>query len=77
MNIENLEKAKQKIPSAPVLVNMVSLRFRELSNGLRPLLKPLPGEDRLDLVLREIAEGKMASQYDFDALAKRPVHARR
>ncbi|MCL1910398.1 MAG: DNA-directed RNA polymerase subunit omega [Kiritimatiellaeota bacterium] len=71
MNIEILEKAKAKIPSAPVLVNMVSLRFRELSSGQRPLLKPLPGEERIDLVLREIAEGKMQSQYDFDALAKR------
>jgi len=56
---------------------MVSLRFRELSSGQRPLLKPLPGEDRLDLVLREIAEGKMQSQYDFDALAKRPANAKR
>ena len=71
MNIELLEKAKAKIPSAPVLVNMVSLRFRELSSGQRPLLKPFPGEDRCDLVLREIAEGKMQSEYDFDTLAKR------
>ena len=71
MNIELLEKAKAKIPSAPVLVNMVSLRFRELSSGMRPLLKPLPDEDRCDLVLREIAEGKMQSEYDFDTLAKR------
>ena len=71
MNIEILEKAKAKIPSAPILVNMVSLRFRELSSGQRPLIKPHPGEDRIDLVLREIAEGKMQSQYDFDALAKR------
>ena len=69
MNIEILEKAKAKIPSAPILVNMVSLRFRELSSGQRPLLKPLPGEDRLDLVLREIAEGKMMSQYDLETLA--------
>ena len=27
-------------------------------------------EDRLDLVLREIAEGKLQSEYDFDALAR-------
>ena len=70
MNVELLEQAKARIPSAPVLVNTVSLRFRELSSGLRPMLKPLPGEDRLDLILREIAEGKLQSQYDFDALAK-------
>ena len=71
MNTALLEKAKAKIPSAPVLINMVSLRFRELTAGQRPLIKPLPNEERIDLVLREIAEGKMQSQYDFDALARR------
>ena len=70
MNVEFLEKAKARVSSAPVLVNMISLRFRELSNGQRPMLKPFPGEDRLDLILREIADGKLQSQYDFDALAK-------
>ena len=49
---------------------MVSMRFRQLNEGMRPLVKPQAEEDRLDLVLREIAEGKLQSEYDFDALAR-------
>lgn len=71
MNIELLELAKARVPSVPVLVNMVSLRFRELNAGMRPLVMPLSAdEDRLDIVLREIAEGKLQSEYDFDAFAR-------
>ena len=70
MNIALLEQAKARVPSVPVLVNMVSMRFRQLNEGMRPQVKPFPEEDRLDLVLREIAEGKLQSEYDFDAFAR-------
>ena len=71
MNIELLEQAKARVPSVPVLVNMVSMRFRELNSGMRPLVMPLSAdEDRLDIILREIAEGKLQSEYDFDAFAR-------
>lgn len=71
MNVELLEQAKARVPSVPVLVNMVSQRFRQLNEGMRPLVKPLSSEeDRLDIVLREIAEGKLQAEYDFDALAR-------
>ena len=70
MNIALLEQAKARVPSVPVLVNMVSMRFRQLNEGMRPMVKPFPEEDRLDLVLREIAEGKLQSEYDFDAFAR-------
>ena len=49
MNIALLEQAKARVPSVPVLVNMVSMRFRQLNEGMRPLVKPFPEEDRLDL----------------------------
>ena len=72
MNVELLEQARNRIPSVPVLVNMVSQRVRQLNEGLRPLVKPLSAdEDRLDIVLREIAEGKLIAEVDFDALARR------
>ena len=70
MYIALVEQAKARVPSVPVLVNMVSMRFRQLNEGMRPLVKPFPEEDRLDLVLREIAEGKLQSEYDFDAFAR-------
>ena len=74
MNIELLEQAKARVSSVPVLVNMVSLRFRQLNEGMRPLVKPLSqDEDRLDIVLREIAEGKLQSEYDFDALERERI----
>ena len=74
MNIALLEQAKARVPSVPVLVNMVSLRFRQLNEGMRPLVKPLSqDEDRLDIVLREIAEGKLQSEYDFDALERERI----
>jgi DNA-directed RNA polymerase subunit omega len=61
-----LSKARERIPSVPVLVNMVSKRVRQLSAGMRPYVKPLgPNEDKMDLALREIAEGKIIAEMDF------------
>ena len=61
MNIELLEQAKEKIPSIPVLINAISKRVKQLIAGQRPLVKPLsPDEDKVDIVLREIVEGKLA-----------------
>ena len=72
MNQELLEKARTRIPSAPVLVNMVSKRVKQLNAGMRPYVKPLSqDEDKLDIALREIGEGKLIAEVDFDAIAKR------
>ncbi len=71
MNLEQLEKAKTRIPSVPVLVNIVSKRVRQLNAGMHPYVKPLsPDEDRLDIVLREIAEGKIVAEVDFDTITR-------
>lgn len=71
MNVELIEKAKVRIPSVPVLVNLVSQRVRQLNMGERPLVKPLSAEeDRTDIALREIAEGLLISEVDFDAIAR-------
>jgi len=68
MNVELLEQAKTRVPSVPVLVNMVSKRVRQLIAGFRPMVKPnSPNEDKLDLALREIAEGKLIAEIDFGA----------
>lgn len=71
MNLELLEKAKTRIPSVPVLINVVSRRVRQLNAGMHPYVKPLsPDEDRLDIVLREISEGKIIAEVDFDLIAR-------
>ncbi len=59
MNIALIEAAKERIPSVPVLVNMVSQRVRQLNSGDRPYVKPKVGEEKADVALREIAEGKI------------------
>lgn len=66
MNAELLEKAKQKVPSVPLLINMVSRRVRQLNAGMRPYLKPLsPNEERVDIALREIVDGKLTAEIGF------------
>ncbi len=59
MNIDLINAAKERVPSIPVLINMVSKRVRQLNNGERPLVKPSVGEEKTDVALREIAEGKL------------------
>ena len=84
MNAELLKRAHERIPSVPVLVNLVSKRERELINGAKPLINPqtiLTEEDKrknrtaldvdkADIALAEVAEGKLVAEIDFDAIAK-------
>ena len=71
MNSELLKRAHEKIPSTPVLVNLISKRERELINGAKPLVKPESlDEDKCDIALREVAEGKLIAEIDFDAIAR-------
>ncbi len=66
MNVELLEKAKERIPCIPVLINAVSKRVRQLNAGFRPYVKPSgPNEERVDIALREIAEGKLVAEIEF------------
>ena len=66
LNAELIEKAKQKVASVPLLVNIVSRRVRQLNAGMRPYLKPLtPNEEKVDLALREIIEDKLTAEIGF------------
>ena len=66
-----LKAAHEKIPSVPVLVNLISKRERELINGAKPLIKPESLDvDKCDIALQEVAEGKLVAEIDFDAIAK-------
>ena len=71
MNSELLKKAHEKIPSVPVLVNLISKRERELINGAKPLVKIASlSVDKCDIALQEVAEGKLIAEIDFDAIQK-------
>ena len=66
MNAELIEKAKQKVVSVPLLVNMVSRRVRQLNAGMRPYIKPeFPSEEKVDTALREIIEGKLTAEIGY------------
>ena len=68
MNIELLETARQRVPSMPVLINMISQRVHQLIAGFRPLVKPeKPNEDIEDIAIREIAEGKLVVEIELAA----------
>ena len=71
MNQELVAKAKAKIQSTPILVNMVSQRVKQLNTGSRPYVMPLsPDEDKEDIALREIAEGKLTYEEDNEAIER-------
>ena len=71
MNNELLKRAHEKIQSTPVLVNLISKRERELINGAKPLIRPESlDEDKCDIALKEVAEGHLIAEIDFDAIAK-------
>ena len=71
MRSDLLQKAHERIPSTPVLVNLISKRERELINGAKPLIKPESLDvDKCDIALQEVAEGKLVAEIDFDAIAK-------
>ncbi len=71
MNVALLEAAKKRVPNSAVLVNMVSKRVRQLIAGQRPMVKVSdPNEEFEDIALREIAEGKLVAEIDFDASRK-------
>ncbi|MBR6802659.1 MAG: DNA-directed RNA polymerase subunit omega [Kiritimatiellae bacterium] len=69
MNLEALENARRRIPSIPVLINIVSQRTKQLNRGARPLLRPLSDrEDKSDIALREIAAGLILPRMDLQAV---------
>ena len=66
MNTTYLDQAKARVPSVPILINMVSRRVRQLVSGQRPMVKPDSlNMEKMDLALKEIAEGKLTAEMLF------------
>jgi DNA-directed RNA polymerase subunit K/omega len=65
MQTDLLQAAKHRVPGTSVLINMISMRVRQLIAGQRPLLKPQKDEELEDIALREVAEGKIVAEIDF------------
>ncbi len=58
-----LESAQLRIPSPELLINVVRLRVRQLTQGYRPLTQVDPQMEFVDIAMKEISEGKMG--YEF------------
>jgi len=54
-----LEEASKVIPNTAVLINLVSKRVRQLTNGQRPLVEIGPRMSNADIALQEIIERKL------------------
>jgi len=59
MKSQFVEAAAKVVPDAPMLINAVSKRVRQLNAGAHPLVESDPSMDTADIALHEIAEGKI------------------
>ena len=63
MNNDYLERARQVVPDAKTLILLASRRANELACGARPMVR-CKDENHIDVALLEIAEGKLAANFD-------------
>lgn len=63
MNSIMVDEASKVIPNAPVLINLVSRRVRQLHSSARPVVEVKPGMDAADIALTEIVEGKVKPKF--------------
>ena len=54
-----LEEASKLIPDQQKLINIVSKRVRQLSQGHRPLVQVMPRMVFSDIALKELIDGKL------------------
>ena len=59
MKSKYLDSAIQQIPGPELLINLVSRRVRQLTQGHRPMTQTDPKMDYTDIALKEITEGKI------------------
>jgi len=59
MTTSLLDDASKVIPNPQVLINVVSKRVRQLTQGHRPMVEVGARLDYADIALREIIEGKI------------------
>ena len=67
MNTTFLAEASQRIGNTELLINIVSRRVRQLTQGSRPLIQFDGHLDPADIALKEIAEGKLAFELHSEA----------
>jgi DNA-directed RNA polymerase subunit omega len=59
MQSQLIEEASKIIPNPQVLINVISRRVRQLSQGHRPLVETKPGTGYSDTALLEVIQKKV------------------
>jgi DNA-directed RNA polymerase subunit omega len=70
MNPNLVKAAAEVIPNPKILVNMVSMRVRQLCLGYRAMVEFVPGLGHADVALSEIAAGKLTFELILDQKVK-------
>ena len=60
MQSQLLDQAFKLIPDQQKLINIVSKRVRQLSQGHRPLVQVMPRMVYSDIALKELIDGKLS-----------------
>ena len=60
MTSQLIEEASKVITSPQILINVVSRRVRQLSQGHRPMIETGPRMGFSDVALQEIIDGKLS-----------------
>lgn len=63
MTTSLLDEAIKVIPDQQVLINVVSKRVRQLTQGHRPMVEIGARFDYADIALREVIEGKIGFEF--------------
>jgi DNA-directed RNA polymerase subunit omega len=71
-----IEKALTVIKSEQYLVNVISRRVRQLSNGHRPMVETGPRMGLADIALTEVIEGKLTYERTAEFIEE-PIAQRR
>ncbi|MEO0444483.1 MAG: DNA-directed RNA polymerase subunit omega [Verrucomicrobiota bacterium] len=64
MRSDLVERASEVVPDAPILINMVSQRVRQLNNGRPALVQVMTRMGQADIALHEIIQGKIVLSQD-------------
>ena len=68
MQTHLLEQASKIIPSTQILVNVISKRVRQLTEGHRPCVEVLPRMGFADVALSEVIQGKLTYEHTTGVL---------
>ncbi len=74
MTTSLLDEAIKVIPNQQVLINVVSKRVRQLTQGHRPMVEVGARLDYADIALREVIEGKISFELATEEEEQQQMH---